>query len=92
VDFLSTVPTIIGSKVVVTHLGLHDFLSAISNFAAHVIIWSSIKRSIVVEIVDYIFHGLPKPVHILGQDSCEKTKASASNYLTVIGGSKEIFL
>jgi hypothetical protein len=90
--FSSTVPTIVNPKGVFTRPGLHDFLSAISKFAANVIIWSSMKRSTIVNIVDYIFHGLPKPLHILGQDSCVKIETSPGNYLKVRGGSKEIFL
>jgi hypothetical protein len=42
--------------------------------------------------MDYIFQGLPKPFNILGQDSCRKIQTSSGNYLTIIGGSREIFL
>jgi hypothetical protein len=87
-----TVPTIVGPKAVFTRPGLHEFLTEISQFAARVLIWSSMKRSIVEKIVQYLFRGLPLPFDILGQDSCRRIVTSWGKYLTVIGGSKEIFL
>jgi hypothetical protein len=88
----STVPTIVGPKAIFTRLGLLEFLTAISKFAARIFIWSSMKRSTVNKIVDYLFRGLPLPFDILGQDSCRKIETSRDKYLTVINGSKEIFL
>jgi hypothetical protein len=88
----STVPTIVGPKVVFTRPGLFEFLIEISNFVACIIIWSSMKRSTIDKIVDYLFRGLPLPFDILGQDSCRKIETSWGKYLTVIGRSKEIFL
>jgi hypothetical protein len=75
-----------------TRPSLHEFLTAISKFAARVIIWSSMKRSTVEEIVHYLFRGLPQPFEVLGQDSCRKIEVYRGRYLKVIGGSKEIFL
>ena len=71
---------------------LHEFLTMISEFAAHVLIWSSMKRSIVEKIVQYLFCGLLLSFDILGQDSYQRIETSRSKYLTVIGGSKENFL
>jgi hypothetical protein len=71
---------------------LHEFLTTISKFAARVIIWSSMKRSTVEEIVHYLFRGLPQPFEVLGQDSCREIEIYRGKYLKVIGGSKEIFL
>jgi hypothetical protein len=88
----STVPTIVGPKAVFTQPGLLEFLTTISKFTAHVFIWSSMKRTVVEEIVHYLFCGLPQPFEILGQDSCRKIEISKGKYLKVIGGSKEIFL
>jgi hypothetical protein len=88
----STVPTIVGPKVVFTRPGLLEFLTEISKFAARIFIWSSMKRSTVDKIVDYLFRGLPLPFDILRQDSCQKIETSRGKYTTVIGGSKEIFL
>jgi hypothetical protein len=88
----STVPTIVGPKAVFTRPGLHEFLTVISKFAARVIIWSSMERSTVEEIVHYLFHGLPQPFEVLEQDSCRKIEIYQGKYLKVIDGSKEIFL
>jgi hypothetical protein len=88
----STVPTIVGPKAIFTSPGLLEFFTEISKFAARIIIWSLMKRSIVDKIVDYLFCSLPLPFDILGQDSCQKTETSRGKYLTVIGGLKEIFL
>ena len=88
----STIPTIIGPKAVFTHPRLLKFLTEISKFATHIFIWSSMKRSIVHKIVEYLFCSLPLPFDILGQDSYQKIKTSRGKYLTVIDGSKEIFL
>ena len=67
---LSTVPTIVVSKGVYTCLGLLKFLTEISKFTAHIVIWNSMKRSNVQKIVEYFFCSLPLPFDILGQDSC----------------------
>jgi hypothetical protein len=88
----STVPTIVGPKAVFMRLGLLEFLTEISKFAARIFIWSSMKRSTVDKIVDYIIRSLPLPFDILGQDSCRKIETSRGKYLIVIDGSKEIFL
>jgi hypothetical protein len=88
----STVPTIVGPKVVFTRPGLLEFLIEINKFSARIFIWSSMKRSTIDKIVDYLFRGLPLPFDILRHDSCRKIETSRGKYLTVIGGSKEIFL
>jgi hypothetical protein len=87
-----TVSTIIEAKAVFTRPGLHEFFTTISEFAARVLIWSSMKRSTKEKIVQYLFCGLQPPFDILGQDSCWRIETSRGKYMTVIGGSKEIFL
>jgi hypothetical protein len=62
----STIATIVGPKGVLMHLGLFEFLTTTSKFAASVIICSSMKRSTVEEIVGYLFCGFPWPFDILG--------------------------
>ena len=62
----SIAPIIIGPKGVFTRPSLVDFLTTISKFVARVIIWSSMKRSTVQEIVHYFFHGLPPLYEVLG--------------------------
>jgi hypothetical protein len=86
-----TVPTIVELKAVFTSFGLHEFFITISEFAARVLIWSSMKRSTVEKIVQYLCCGLALPFDILGQDSCRRIETLRGKYLTVIGGS-EIFL
>jgi hypothetical protein len=61
-----TVPTIVGPKAVFTRPGLHEFFTTISEFAARVLIWSSMKRSTMEKIVQYFFRRLPLPFDILG--------------------------
>jgi hypothetical protein len=91
-DSLVYGPTTIGPKAVFTRPSLLEFLTEISKFAACIFIWSSIKKSTVDKIVSYLFRGLPLPFYILGQDSCRKIETSRGKYLTIISGSKEIFL
>ena len=45
------VPTIIGPKAILTCPGLYKFFTTISEFIAHILIWSSMKRSTVEKIV-----------------------------------------
>ena len=85
---LSTVPTIVGPKAVFTRPGLHEFFTMISKFAARAIIWSSMKRSTVEEIVHYLFRGLPQPFEVLRQDNYRKIEIYQRKYLKKIGGSK----
>ena len=89
---VSTVPTIVGPKAVFTRPGLHEFFTMISKFAARAIIWSSMKRSTVEEIVHYLFRGLPQPFEVLRQDNYRKIEIYQRKYLKKIGGSKQIFL
>jgi hypothetical protein len=65
-----TVPTIVGPKAVFMRPGLYEFFTTISEFATRVLIWSSMKRSTVEKIVQYLFRSLPLPFDILEQDSC----------------------
>jgi hypothetical protein len=88
----SMVSTIVEPKAIFMHLGLLEFLTTISKFAACVFIWSSIKRPTIKEIVDYLFHGLSLPFEIIGHDNYKKIETSWGKYLKVTDGSKEIFL
>jgi hypothetical protein len=76
-----TVPTIVRPKAVFTRPGLHEFLTTISDFAARVLIWSSMKRSTVEKIVQYLFCGLLLWFDILGQDSCRRIETSRASIL-----------
>ena len=88
----SKVPTMVKPKAVFMSLDLFKFFIAISKFVACLSIWSSMKRSIVEQTVNYFFCGLPLLFEILGLDSCQKIETSHCKYLIVISGSKEIFL
>jgi hypothetical protein len=61
----SAIPTIVGLKEVFTRPGLLETFTTISKFVARVFIWSSMKRSTVEKIVDYLFCDLPLPFDIL---------------------------
>ncbi len=91
-QFSSLIPTLVGPKGVYTRPGLHEFLSALSEFAANVVIWSSMRRSTVEHIVDFLFHDFPSPHDVLGQESCTKIEIAPGKFLTYVSGSKEIFL
>ena len=67
--------------MVFSHPRLRDFLVAISSVAAHVIIWSSMKKSTVDQIVLYLFDGMPYLDVVLGQEDCGKIKISNRQFI-----------
>ena len=72
----STVPTIVGPKAILTRPGLLKFLTEISKFAACIFIWSSMKKSIVLENCRVSLSRFAMPFDILGQDNCRKIETS----------------
>jgi hypothetical protein len=90
--FSSSVPTIVGPKGVYTRPGLSEFLAAVKEVTACIVVWSSMKRSTIEGVVKFLFNGLPQPFETLGQESCEKIEISRDQYLKGLTGSKEIFL
>ena len=68
--YSSEIPTLVGPKGVYCHPRMREFLTCVSDFAAR-IVWSSMKRTTVSSIANYLFHGLPPPFTILGQDHCQ---------------------
>jgi hypothetical protein len=76
---LSTVPTIVRPKAAFKCLGLLEFFTTISKFAARIFIWSSMKTSTVEKIVDYLFCGLH--CHLISLDMI------ATKGLKSLGGS-----
>ena len=68
--YSSKYPTIIGPKGVFCRPRVREFLDSISEFA-RIVVWSSMKRSTVSAISNYLFHDLPTPLAILGQDHCQ---------------------
>jgi hypothetical protein len=71
---------------------LFEFFIAVNHFSTHVVIWGSMKRSTIEEIMDFFFHRLPWLFDVHGLYSCRKIKTSLGNYFIVIGGTKEILL
>ena len=71
----STVPTIIGPKVVFIRPSLLKFLTKISKFTTRIFILSSMKRSIVHKIVKYLFCGLPLPFESLDRTTAKRLKS-----------------
>jgi hypothetical protein len=91
-EFSSTTPTVVGPKGVFTRPGLHEFLSALPDFVANIVIWSPMRRSTVEQIVDFLFHELPRPYDVLAQESCTKIEPAPGKFLTYIASSKDILL
>ena len=66
--YSSRILTLVGPKGVYYRPCVCEFLRFISGFAARVVVWSSIKRSTVELIARFLFHDLPSPFAILGQN------------------------
>ena len=62
----STAPTIVRLKVIFTLLGLLEFFTTINKFATRIIIWSSMKKSTIEEIIHHLFRGLLQPCEVFG--------------------------
>jgi hypothetical protein len=90
----STVPAAIGPKAVFVRPECVRFLRELSAFA-NVSVWSSMLRSTTEQICRYLFRDLPPPVHILGQEQCDRVKVLKNRkitYLKVKGTKKDLFL
>lgn len=66
-------PALVGPKVVLPRLGYRVFWLRMSQMF-HVCIWSSMKKSTVDLVVEYLFAGGPKPALVLGQEDCSTFK------------------
>ena len=91
----SSVLAKIGPKVVYIRPSCSRFLSALSDFA-DIIVWSSMREPMTHQICEYLFRGLAMPLHILGQDSCDRINVMGRNNrvttMKVKGTHKDIFL
>ena len=91
----SSVPAKIGPKAVYVRSSCSRFLSAMSDFA-DIIVWSSMRKPTTRKICEYFFRGLAMPLHILGQDSCDRINVMGRNNkvttMKVKGTHKDIFL
>ena len=61
----------IGPKAVYVRPLCSTFLRAVSDFA-DITIWSSMRKLTTRQICEYLFRKLYMPLHILGQDSCDR--------------------
>ena len=74
------------------HPRVREFLHFISGFAALVMVWSSMKRSIVELITRFLFHDLPSPYAILGQNECTNIEIKDGIFVFSFNENKLIFL
>ena len=66
-------PALVGPKVVLPRLGYKQFWEKMSTMF-HVCIWSSMRKSTIDLMVEYLFVGMPKPAIVLGQEDCTTFK------------------
>ena len=71
---------------------VREFLRLISGFAAWVVVWSSMKRSTVELIARFLFHDLPSPFAILGQNECMNIEIGDGQFIFSFNENKLIFL
>ena len=86
------IPTLVGPKGVYCHPRVREFLRFISGFAAWVVVWSSMKRSTVELIARFLFHDLPSPFAILGQNECVNIDIGDGQFVFNFNENKLIFL
>ena len=63
--------TLINRKVIRARLDLRDFLHEVLDFA-HILVWSSMVMKNTEPIIDFLFHDLPSPCLILGQETYDE--------------------
>ena len=90
--YSSWIPTLVGPKGVYCCPRVCEFLHFISGFAARVVIWSSMKRSTVELIARFLFHDLPSPYAILGQNECTNIEIGDDQFVFSFNENKLIFL
>ena len=90
--YSSRVPTLVGPKNVYCCQRVREFLRVLSNFVAHIVIWSSMKRTTIKRVARYLFHDLPPPFTILGQNHCSNIEIGDSQFVLSFNENKLIFL
>ena len=90
--YSSRISTLVGPKGVYCRPCFREFLCFISNFAARVVVWSSMKRSIVELIASFLFHDFPSPYAILGQNECTNIEIGDGQFIFSFNENKLIFL
>ena len=86
------IPTLVGPKGVDYCPCVREFLRFISNFAARVVVWSSMKRTTIELIARFLFHDLPSPSAILGQNECMNIEIGDGQFVFSFNENKLIFL
>ena len=86
------IPTLVGPKGVYCWPRVCEFLHFISNFAVHIVIWSSMKRATVEQVACYLFHGLSPSFAILGQNQCTNIEIGDGQFVLNLNENKFIFL
>ena len=90
--YSSRVSTLVGSKGVYCRPRVREFLHLLSNFAAHIVIWSSMKRTTVERVARYLFLNLPPPFAVLGQNHCSSIEIGDGQFVLSFNENKLIFL
>ena len=90
--YSSRIPTLVGPKGMYCRPRVREFLRLISGFAARVVVWSSMKRSTVGLIARFLFHDLPSPFAILGQNECANIEIGDGQFVFSFNEIKLIFL
>ena len=90
--YSSEIPTLVGPKGVYCRPRMWEFLKCVSDFAARIVVWSSMKRTTVSSVANYLFHGLPPPFVILGQDHCQTIDVGEGKCVLKRNDRKLIFL
>lgn len=62
-------PAIVGPKAVLPRLGYKQFWERMTQMF-YVCIWSSMKKSTVDLVVEFLFNGMSRPAIVLGQEDC----------------------
>ena len=91
----ATIPALVGPKLVFVRPQCKQFLHELDQIA-FVSVWSSMKKSTVQEVCNYLFQDTGKPFLVLGQNSCTTFKwKDKSGHLTTFkepGTHKDLFL
>ena len=88
----SSIPTLVSPKGVYCCPHVREFLHSISKFATQVVIWSSMKRTIIEDIANFLFYDLSAPFAILGQSHCSNNEIGDSKFVLNFNENKLIFL
>ena len=90
--YSSRIPSLVGPKGVYCHPHVREFLRFISGSTARVVVWSSMKRSTFELIARFLFHDLPSPFAILGQNECTNIEIGDGQFVFSFNENKLIFL